>query len=173
LSNGCQTGLTTGWMFVYTIQPLVQLHGCTIEQPVVKPVWQPVWQQVVSCKRGYKLHSVVHGYGRRLLDAAGYTTNTDINRTCSGLFSAFSGPGICNSSSPNLSVTTFCRWTLLNGNWKRTTTKHHLATLWSFYDFVTVMLVSRLSSFLAYLLHFLDHDVVNCHESQYREIEMN
>jgi len=26
----CQSGLTTGWMFVYTIQP------------VVKPVWQPV-----------------------------------------------------------------------------------------------------------------------------------
>jgi len=30
--TGCQTGLTTGWMFVYTIQP------------VVKRVWQPVWQ---------------------------------------------------------------------------------------------------------------------------------
>jgi len=38
---GHQTGLTTGWMFVYTIQL------------VVKPVWKPVWQQVVSCKRGY------------------------------------------------------------------------------------------------------------------------
>ena len=38
-STGCQTGLTTGWMFVYTIQP------------IVKPVWQPVWQQLVSCKR--------------------------------------------------------------------------------------------------------------------------
>jgi len=36
--TGCQqTGLTTGWMFVYTIQPVVQ--------PVVKAVWQPV----VSC----------------------------------------------------------------------------------------------------------------------------
>ena len=35
--------LSTGWMFVYTIQP------------VVKPVWQPVWQQVVSCKRGFML----------------------------------------------------------------------------------------------------------------------
>ena len=33
-------GLTTGWMFVYTIQP------------AVKPVVQPVWQPVVSCKRG-------------------------------------------------------------------------------------------------------------------------
>jgi len=33
-ATGCQTGLTTGWMFVYTIQP------------VVKPV--------VSCKRGKK-----------------------------------------------------------------------------------------------------------------------
>jgi len=31
--------LTTGWMFVYTIQP------------VVKPVVQPVWQPSVSCKR--------------------------------------------------------------------------------------------------------------------------
>ena len=30
--TGCQTGLTTGWMFVYTIQP------------VVRSVWQPVWQ---------------------------------------------------------------------------------------------------------------------------------
>jgi len=52
-----QTGLTTGWMFVYTIQPVVQ--------PVVKPdnrlsnrfynrFVQPVWQQVVSCKRGFR-----------------------------------------------------------------------------------------------------------------------
>jgi len=39
-STGCQTGLTTGWMFVYTIQP------------VVKPVVQQVWQPAVSCKRG-------------------------------------------------------------------------------------------------------------------------
>jgi len=31
----------TGWMFVYTIQPIVQ--------PVVKPVWRPVGQPVVSC----------------------------------------------------------------------------------------------------------------------------
>ena len=37
---GCQTRLTTGWMFVYTIQP------------VVKPVVQPVWHPVLSCKRG-------------------------------------------------------------------------------------------------------------------------
>ena len=40
--NGCQTcfttNLTTGWMFVYTIQPVVK----------------PVWQQVVSCKRGLR-----------------------------------------------------------------------------------------------------------------------
>ena len=46
LSIGCQTRLTTvlttGWMFVYTIQP------------VVKPVVQPVWQPVVSCKRGFR-----------------------------------------------------------------------------------------------------------------------
>jgi len=39
--TGCQTCLTTGWMFVYTIQP------------VVKPVVQPVWQPAVSCKRGF------------------------------------------------------------------------------------------------------------------------
>jgi len=43
-STGCQTGLTTdlttGWMFVYTIQP------------IVKPDVQQVWQPVVSCKRG-------------------------------------------------------------------------------------------------------------------------
>ena len=44
--TGCQTGLTTGWMFVYTIQP------------VVKRVWQPVWQQVVSCKRGFIVHTL-------------------------------------------------------------------------------------------------------------------
>jgi len=36
--TGCQTGLTTHWMFVYTIQPVVK--------PVVKQVWQPVWQPV-------------------------------------------------------------------------------------------------------------------------------
>jgi len=35
-ATGCQTGLTTGWMFVYTIQPVVKL--------VVQPV--------VLCKRG-------------------------------------------------------------------------------------------------------------------------
>jgi len=34
--------LTTGWMFVYTIQP------------VVRPVLQPV----VSCKRGFNLQDV-------------------------------------------------------------------------------------------------------------------
>ena len=72
-------GDTTGWMFVYTMQPVVK-PGCTTAlttglttgcihdtagwqlavytiQPVVKPVvklvWQPVWQQVVSCKRGF------------------------------------------------------------------------------------------------------------------------
>ena len=41
--TGCQTRLTTGWMFVYTIQP------------VVKPVVQLLWQPVVSCKRGLSL----------------------------------------------------------------------------------------------------------------------
>jgi len=38
---GCTTGFTTGWMFVYTTQPVVQR--------VVKPVWQ----QVVSCQRSF------------------------------------------------------------------------------------------------------------------------
>jgi len=38
---GCQTRLTTGWMFVYTIQPVVK--------PVGQPVWQQDWQPVVSC----------------------------------------------------------------------------------------------------------------------------
>ena len=36
-------GLTTGWMFVYTIKP------------VVNPVVQPVFQPVVSCKRGFSV----------------------------------------------------------------------------------------------------------------------
>jgi len=44
LSN--QSRLTTGWMFVYTIQP------------VVKPVWQRAWQQAVSCKRGFKFYRI-------------------------------------------------------------------------------------------------------------------
>ena len=35
-STGCQTGLTTAWMFIYTIQPVVK----------------PVVQLVVSCKWG-------------------------------------------------------------------------------------------------------------------------
>ena len=48
VQHGCQTGLTTGWMFVYTIQP------------VVKPVVQPVWQLVVSCKRGFIESATFH-----------------------------------------------------------------------------------------------------------------
>ena len=79
---GCQTGLTTGWMFVYTIQPVVKQVWQPVwqpvsqpavsciqtfsrywttswmsvytMQPVVKPVVQPVWQPVVSCKRGLR-----------------------------------------------------------------------------------------------------------------------
>ena len=48
-STGCQTGLyirfdkhglTTGWMFVYMIQPVVK--------PVVKRVWQPCWTNSCS-----------------------------------------------------------------------------------------------------------------------------
>jgi len=42
---GCT--MTTGWIFVYTIQPLVQ--------PLVKPVWQPV----VSCKRRFNIRKDV------------------------------------------------------------------------------------------------------------------
>jgi len=38
-SFGCQTGLTTGWMFVYPIQPAVE----------------PVVQLAVSCKWGFTL----------------------------------------------------------------------------------------------------------------------
>jgi len=53
-STGCQTRLTTGWMFVYTIQPVVKPvvqpglttgwmnSGCSFNT-VVKPVWQLVW----------------------------------------------------------------------------------------------------------------------------------
>ena len=55
-----RTGLTTGWMFVYTIQPVVK--------PVSQPCWtnscsftrlsnrveQLVWQQVALCKRGLR-----------------------------------------------------------------------------------------------------------------------
>jgi len=51
VQHGCQTslttGLTTGWMLVYTILP------------VVKPVWQPV----VSCKWGYKVQKFSSGTG--------------------------------------------------------------------------------------------------------------
>ena len=54
-TTDCQTGCITGWMFVYTMQPVVQpavqlnsrLYN-RFDEPVVKPVWQ----QVVSCKRG-------------------------------------------------------------------------------------------------------------------------
>jgi len=54
---GCQTGLTTGWMFVYTMQPVVQ--------PVVKPVWQPVCNRLYcvykhsSCKTGLTTGCIV------------------------------------------------------------------------------------------------------------------
>ena len=54
--TGCQTVLITGWMFVYTIQP------------VVNPFWQPVWQEVVSCKRGFNLRRRRLRAFSRLLD---------------------------------------------------------------------------------------------------------
>jgi len=62
--------ITTGWMFVNTMQPVVQpavqlnsrlTTGCVVYtdiQPVNKPVWQPVWQQVVSCKRGFREYRI-------------------------------------------------------------------------------------------------------------------
>jgi len=58
VQDGCQTrlttGFTTGWMFVYTIQP------------VVKPVVQPDWQPVVSCKRSItKQQRQKHGLYRK------------------------------------------------------------------------------------------------------------
>jgi len=46
----CQTGLTTGWMFVYTIQPVPVWQPCwtnshcsfnRLSNRVVQPVWQP------------------------------------------------------------------------------------------------------------------------------------
>jgi len=40
---GCTTDLTTSWIFVYPIQPVVQ--------PVVKPDWQ----QVASCKQCFSI----------------------------------------------------------------------------------------------------------------------
>ena len=43
---------TTGWMFVYTIQP------------VVKPVVQPVWQPVVSCTRGITITNSNESWAR-------------------------------------------------------------------------------------------------------------
>jgi len=49
-ATGCQTALTTDWMFVYTIQPVVQ--------PVVQPV------PVVSCKRGFKSLSVLKTFNK-------------------------------------------------------------------------------------------------------------
>jgi len=69
-TTDCQIGCTTGWMFFYTMQPVVQLalqlnirlykrlttswmFVYTI-QPVVQPVVKPVWHQVVSCKWGFK-----------------------------------------------------------------------------------------------------------------------
>jgi len=63
-STGCSAGLKTGWMFVSTIQPVVQprLSNCTNErshwrlwnpvytmQPIVQSVIQPLWQPAVSC----------------------------------------------------------------------------------------------------------------------------
>ena len=50
----CQTRLTTGWMFVCTIQP------------VVKPVVQLDWQPVVSCKRGFTVKRSVSSMGKPL-----------------------------------------------------------------------------------------------------------
>jgi len=63
----CQTGCITGWLFVYTIQPVVK----PVWQPVcivytnIQPVVIPVWQQVVSCKRGLTVVHWCDGYHPR------------------------------------------------------------------------------------------------------------
>jgi len=57
-------GLTTGWMFVYTIQPVVK--------PVVKRVWQPVWQPCWTNSCSFNrlskrvVQSVDNGFDNRL-----------------------------------------------------------------------------------------------------------
>ena len=76
LSNGFgnrfdKHGLTTGWMFVYMIQPVVKpvvkrvwqpvwqpcwMNSCSfnrLSNRVVQPVWQRVWQPVVSCTQTF------------------------------------------------------------------------------------------------------------------------
>jgi len=53
-TTDCQTGLTTGLT-----------TGCIVYTniyPVVKPDWQPAWQQVVSCKRGLSITTIITGY---------------------------------------------------------------------------------------------------------------
>ena len=50
--TGCQTGLTTRWMFVYTIQPVVK--------PVVQPVWQPVVLYNQFDNQLYRVNGVLH-----------------------------------------------------------------------------------------------------------------
>ena len=79
--NGCElkprlhdtTCFQTGWMFVYTIQPVVKpvvqpvdnrldkqwlfvQHVCPsgLSNRLYNPIWQPVWQPVVSCKGGIR-----------------------------------------------------------------------------------------------------------------------
>jgi len=60
LSYRLSNRLTTGWMFVYTMQP------------VVKPVVQPVWQPAVLCKRGLTVWSGV-GPRNHVFDGGPYS----------------------------------------------------------------------------------------------------
>jgi len=68
---GCTTVLTTGWMFVYTMQPVVQ--------PIVQLVCQPV----VSCERGIsntnnKRLSYRRGTARRAVSVEVLFTNAQL-----------------------------------------------------------------------------------------------
>ena len=71
-TTGCQTGLITGWMFAYTMQPVVQLVWQQAEQPQLYRLYihstdcqsgcTTGWQQV-ECATGwmhvYTMHPVV------------------------------------------------------------------------------------------------------------------
>jgi len=49
------TGLTTGWMFIYTIQPVVK--------PVVQQVWQPCWTNIYCSFNRVERTATVHATG--------------------------------------------------------------------------------------------------------------
>jgi len=57
----CQTGLTTRWMFVYTIQPVVKSRlttGCIVYTAGCQTRLTTGWQPVVSCKRGIRNRNI-------------------------------------------------------------------------------------------------------------------